>query len=114
MLFRSLATIVVLLLAQIPQRAEERWHIVQYGILGVLWWAALPVGGWRRGIAAAALAGGAGWLDEGVQYFLPDRVYDLWDVLLNAVSGVAGVAGAEITVRIPSRATMTSSGANRG
>ena len=100
-LFAVLATVVILLLAQVPERAEERWHIVQYGILGVLCWGALPLAGWRRGIAAILLAAAAGWLDEGVQYFLPDRVYDLWDVLLNAISGAAGVVVVEATVRIP-------------
>jgi hypothetical protein len=32
----------------------------------------------------------AGWLDEGIQYLLPNRWYDLADVALNAASGALG------------------------
>jgi len=72
---------------------------IQYGALGALFYAALlerwprprPAGAprWQRfrGLFAAALAAAAGWGDEVVQGILPNRVYDLRDVVLNALSG---------------------------
>ena len=39
-------------------------------------------------IVATALLG---WLDEAIQLFLPDRVYDLRDVGFNALAGLMAV-----------------------
>ena len=78
---------------------QERIHLIQYGALGALFYAALlerwprprPAESprWQRvpGLFAAALAAAAGWGDEIVQGILPNRVYDLRDVVLNALSG---------------------------
>jgi hypothetical protein len=79
---------------------QERIHLLLYGALGGLCYAALlercSVDGspptasawprWQRWPAAWAvlLAGLAGWGDELVQAVLPNRVYDLRDVLTNA------------------------------
>jgi VanZ family protein len=41
-----------------------------------------------------------GWLDEGVQYLLPDRVYDNLDVALNAGSGLVGALCLTILARL--------------
>jgi hypothetical protein len=88
---------------------QERIHLIQYGALGGLVYAALrerwgagsdhessrpsdrepeevtPVRWWRRRPAAGAIliSGAAGWGDELVQGILPNRVYDLRDVALN-------------------------------
>jgi hypothetical protein len=90
---------LVALAAQQLPRFEERWHCVQYSILGGLVWAAFA-GRPHRWIWAAATVAMLGWLDEGVQFVLPDRVYDRWDVALNAVSGLAGTILMEMTVRV--------------
>lgn len=71
---------------------QERIHLIQYGALGGLVYAALrerwaaPVRGWQRWPAACAIliAGAAGWGDELVQGILPNRHYDLRDVATNA------------------------------
>lgn len=79
---------------------QERIHLLEYGALGGLCYAALlerwKVEGtvppaetrprWQRWPAAWAvlLAGLAGWGDEIVQALLPNRKYDLRDVLTNA------------------------------
>ena len=83
---------------------QERIHLIQYGGLGALFYAALverwpqppPEGAPRRqrhpGLLATALTAAAGWGDEIVQGILPNRVYDLRDVVLNALSGALVVA----------------------
>jgi hypothetical protein len=88
----------LVLLAQLLPRIEERWHCVQYGILGGLCWGAVR-GRLRPWLTATMIVATAGWLDEGVQWFLPERVYDLWDVALNAASGAAGAGVAEVSRR---------------
>ena len=72
------------------QSPEEKVHFLQYGLIAVLAQAALPVR-WsttKRACVAAAFTGCAGWLDEGIQYLLPSRFYDLRDVGFNALAGV--------------------------
>ena len=94
---------------------QERIHLIQYGALGGLVYAALrerwsppetettgaagaprtppapPAPRWRRWPAAGAIlvAGAAGWGDELLQGILPNRVYDLRDVALNAEAAAA-------------------------
>jgi len=66
-----------------------RVHLPEYALLAVLAARALgradpaPLAG---GLAAAAV----GLLDEGVQYFVPSRVFDWWDVALNAAAAALG------------------------
>ena len=43
---------------------------------------------WLDFLSSAAL----GWTDEGIQAFLPNRVYDLRDVGFNALAGAMAVA----------------------
>jgi hypothetical protein len=72
----------------------ERTHLPQYGIAAWLAWRAVRqhVSGRLAAYVAAALVGTAlGWGDELVQAILPNRVYDLRDVALNAVGSVLGV-----------------------
>lgn len=79
---------------------EERFHLIEYGLLGGLVFAALlerqrPGGEMRWSASRAALAvlltGAAGWLDEGIQYLLPNRHYDWLDVGLNLLAAVLAV-----------------------
>jgi hypothetical protein len=72
----------------------ERTHLPQYGIAAWLAWRAVGphVPNALGAYAAAALLGTAiGWGDELVQAVLPNRVYDLRDVALNAAGSVLGV-----------------------
>ncbi len=71
---------------------QERVHLVQYGVLAALLLLALEARRRRLGRGhpyrhAFWLNALAGWGDEGVQAILPNRTYDLRDVVLNAVSG---------------------------
>jgi len=81
---------------------EEAMHFVQYGLLATLVYGALNE---RRratpgrpslllrhhALVAVVLTALAGWVDEGIQYLLPNRYYDLRDVAFNAGPGVLAV-----------------------
>jgi len=79
---------------------EERFHLLEYGLFAGLVYAALlerrrPGAGMRWSISQALLAvlmtGLAGWIDEGIQYLLPNRHYDWMDVVLNLVAAVLAI-----------------------
>lgn len=72
--------------------AEVKLHFVEYGVLGGLFYGALRSGRTRwAALPAVILTGLAGWLDEGIQYLLPNRVYDLQDVAINTVAGAISI-----------------------
>jgi hypothetical protein len=89
---RTLQVIVLALFvvaAWFMERHEERWHLVQFGVLGVLLHQALA--GSRGGLFfALALGALAGWLDEVWQSLLPGRVFGLDDVVVNVTAAIAG------------------------
>lgn len=77
--------------------AEERIHFLQYGLLALmtratLSWHCRPL---HQYLGAIVIAAGAGWLDELVQGVIPDRVYDLRDVGINAVAALLAVVADE-------------------
>lgn len=105
--------VYLLTILSLMGRAEETLHFVQYGLVGGLFYAALterrsrstgsPSTGspsprrWlgRPGAAGAVaflMTGAAGWIDEGIQHLLPERVYDLRDVAFNAAAGALAIA----------------------
>jgi hypothetical protein len=77
---------------------EARSHLFEYGLVAMLIYHALserrrngrrvPVPALLALVATALL----GWLDEGIQAFLPNRVYDLVDVGLNAAFATMAIA----------------------
>jgi hypothetical protein len=78
---------------------QERLHLVECGGLALLLRAALAESfarrrpgarGWSVDLWALGAATAIGWLDEGVQGILPNRMYDLRDVAFNALA--AGLA----------------------
>ena len=85
---------------------EERTHLFEYGIVAVLVYRALRerADNGRRVRAPALLALVVtvllGWLDEGIQALLPNRVYDNFDVLSNAVAALIGIAGSVVVGRV--------------
>ncbi|MDH3743617.1 MAG: VanZ family protein [Acidobacteriota bacterium] len=85
------------------EQPEERLHLLEYGLLAGLVYSALLE---RRGfggrvpaqrapfsivVAAAGFTLLAGWIDEGIQHLLPNRHYDLRDVVLNLAAGLLTV-----------------------
>jgi VanZ like family len=78
--------------------ALERTHLFEYGILAVLLYEAMVerkangaavIAPWVFAVVGAALLG---WVDEAVQSFVPDRVYDTRDVVVNAVAALIAVS----------------------
>ena len=76
---------------------EERTHLIEYGVVGVFIYEALaerashgrrvPLPPLLAILATAAL----GLLDEGIQLFLPSRVFDPVDILFNLLAGTMAV-----------------------
>ena len=77
---------------------EERTHLFEYGIVAVLIYQALSErsrnGRGVRAPAALALVVTAllGWLDEGIQALLTNRVYDNFDVASNALAALMAIS----------------------
>lgn len=75
----------------------ERTHLMEYSIVAVLIYQALKErsenGGRVRVPALLALVATVlvGWLDEGIQAVLPNRVYDNFDVFSNFVAATIGI-----------------------
>lgn len=84
---------------------EERTHLFEYGIVAVLVRHALSERSQngRRVPAPAALAlvvtALLGWLDEGIQALLPNRVYDTFDVASNALAALMAIAASLAVAR---------------
>lgn len=77
---------------------EERTHLIEYGLVAVFIYQALKErrhnGAWvpMPAVTSIVLSALLGWLDEGIQAILPDRVYDLRDVGFNALAGLMAIA----------------------
>ena len=77
---------------------EERTHLIEFGVLGVFIHEALterasqgrrvPIPPVLAVLATAAL----GVIDEGIQWLLPNRVFDPQDILFNLLAGTMSVA----------------------
>jgi hypothetical protein len=66
-----------------------RIHLPEYGLLAVL--SARAVGGaTAAAVGCGVAAAGVGFLDELVQLATPGRVFDWWDVALNAAAALLG------------------------
>ena len=94
------------------ERPEERLHLVQYGAITALVFAAvraryLPRERLNLALIVAFFVGASlGWLDEGVQYLLPDRFYELRDALLNVIAAALASVSSWMLVRsLPSSDT---------
>ncbi len=69
-----------------------RVHLAEYGLLAILVVRALPGPPGARHYGGAFLAASAvGLVDEVVQHFLPNRVFDWYDVALNVGASLLGV-----------------------
>lgn len=87
----SALCLVMIIILRIP---EEKIHLLEYGVLAFLIFRALRLDINERPAFFWALVLGFlfGWGDEGIQYLLPNRYYQLKDVLLNGLGCVFGLA----------------------
>ncbi|MEK9500276.1 VanZ family protein [Gaopeijia maritima] len=97
----GLGAVYVATVVRLPE-PEARSHLFEYSVVAVLILLALRERRARgeRAPAPALLAvlatAGLGWLDEGIQALLPNRVYDLRDVGFNALAGAMAVAATSL------------------
>ena len=73
---------------------EERLHFIEYGVLAFLIYRAL-IPDFKNGLsyfAAFVITSFVGLGDEGIQYLLPNRYYQLKDVCLNSAGAALGLA----------------------
>lgn len=86
---------------------EERTHLIEYGVVAAfIYWALVE----RRdngrplvlppAVLAIVLTAGLGWIDEGIQYLLESRHYDLRDVGFNALAGLMAVGSILLIERV--------------
>ncbi len=75
------------------QNPEEKIHFVEYGILAYLVFQAIDVDIQKPIVYGYAflLTALFGWMDERIQYILPNRYYQTEDVILNCISGALGL-----------------------
>jgi len=70
---------------------EERVHFLEYGILGLLVYNGFEKRGIKIIFLSIFLVALFGAIDELIQWYLPNRVGDIRDIVMNAVSGAMGV-----------------------
>jgi hypothetical protein len=70
---------------------EERFHFLQYGLLGILVLKTARAETWRQLAWMSLFVVLIGMGDELIQWWLPNRVGDLRDVGMNSLAGVLGV-----------------------
>lgn len=83
---------------------EERTHLIEYTIVALLIYEALTERA-KQGrhvpvpaVLAVLLTALLGWIDEGIQALLPNRVYDIRDVGFNVLAGLMAIVAA-LTLR---------------
>ncbi|MEM7116758.1 MAG: VanZ family protein [Chloroflexota bacterium] len=95
------AYLIALLRMAIP---EERSHLIEYSVVALLVHQAL-LERQKNGRSVpypALLALGItillGWLDEGIQFFLPNRIYDIRDVVFNALAALMAISASVVLI----------------
>lgn len=93
----ALGFFVVYLLLFLRLTLPERSHLMEYSVVAVVVHEALTERYrsqrrlWRTAILAVAITAGVGILDELIQLFLPQRVFDPTDIVFNALAAVMAV-----------------------
>lgn len=87
-----LVLVVYLFIVGLVRFPEEKVHFIEYSFLAFLIYRALRVdlSGFFLYFVGFLLVFLIGWCDEIIQYFLPNRVYDIRDVFMNGIAGFFG------------------------
>ncbi len=93
------ATVGILVIFRLG--APERSHLMEYGILAIFIYKALSERHAAKGLIFPALLAFIltsilGALDEGIQFFMPNRVFDLEDILFNSLAALLAIGGSTI------------------
>ena len=107
----GLMAVYLLLFLRSTASPAERTHLMEYGVLGVFIHEALAerVSQGRRvpipPLVAVLATAMLGVVDEGIQWFVPDRVFDPMDILFNLLAGATSV-GAVVALAWARRRTL--------
>ncbi|MGB2599039.1 MAG: VanZ family protein [Candidatus Omnitrophota bacterium] len=97
-----LAAGIFLMILKQTQSKSEKIHLCEYGLLGVMLYNALKIEFNRVDlklyVCAAFICAAIGAVDEGIQWVLPNRVFDWRDIFMNAVSGALPLAVIRVNV----------------
>ena len=108
--FLPLYLAAVVLLIYLWNNPVEQVHIIEYGLLGYLAFRAsgwgTPAGSRRSLLTWTTLTLAAGVADEVIQHFLPNRVFDVRDVVINSICGLLGILAGLALSSIGSRRTI--------
>ncbi len=88
--------VLLILVAMSLERPEERIHFIQYGILGFIVYKGFESVKTLKPVLVGGFIVMVGTVDEIIQWFLPNRVGDLRDVLFNSVGGLLGTWFAKV------------------
>ncbi len=97
------ATVGVLVIFRLG--APERSHLMEYGVLAIFIYKAFTERFTAKSpllppLLALMLTSLLGALDEGIQFFMPNRVFDLEDILFNSLAALFAVGGSLILVQL--------------
>lgn len=93
----GMAAVVLMLFFRLG--APERSHIMEFGVLAIFIHLALKERNNHHKLSlhpallAFILTVLVGVLDEGIQYFLPDRVFDTNDIIFNVIAAGGAIGG---------------------
>lgn len=88
--------VILVLFAMTLDRPEERIHFLQYGLLGFLVYKGFERVNTMKPILIGGFIVTVGAVDEIIQWFLPNRVGDLRDVMFNSIGGLLGTWFAKV------------------
>lgn len=108
----GIATVYAMVIVRMGIPLAERTHLFEYGLVAVLVHQALTERFRNRSpglLKIAALAWSItavlGWIDEGIQALLPDRVHDLRDVFFNALAASMTIGASLVLAALRPRHT---------
>jgi glycopeptide antibiotics resistance protein len=89
---------LLILVNHVARFPIEKIHFLKYGVLGFFCFFSLTnKSTLPRAMLALAISGLIGVSDESLQYFVPERFFDLWDILYNLLGSLGGVSLALIS-----------------
>ncbi len=93
LLLALFATVYFYLLKYQCRFPAERLHLMEYGLLAYLFYRALRFDFSKASayVLGFLLSSGFGFMDEVIQYFLPNRVFELRDVMTNVAASALGL-----------------------